>query len=324
MKSADKSISAKPFVKWAGGKTQLLNAFKKYYPKALEEGKIDRYIEPFVGSGAVLFDVMQRFKIKEAYIFDINPELITTYRVIKKDVEALISYLKELESKYLGLEKEQRKKFYYSVREDYNRNKLDFTSADYSERAIEIAGSFLFLNKTCFNGLFRVNRRGLFNVPMGRYKKPTICNETNLRNVSKVLQNVLAFYGDFSACKKYINEKSFVYFDPPYKPLNVTSNFTSYSMDAFSDQEQIRLANFYSEVDKKSAYLMLSNSDPKNVNENDNFFDELYQDFNIFNVQAKRVINSKASQRGEISELIITNYNCFLEGREEYERCEIL
>ena len=293
----------KPFVKWAGGKSGLLNQIDNYLPKELKNGKIDCYIEPFVGGGAVLIDILQRFEVKKVYAFDINQELINAYQVIKNDVDELITILSILQKEYLKLDSESRKEYYYNERKKYNSYRL-------SENEISVfkAAEFIFLNKTCFNGLYRVNKDGDFNVPMGAYKNPTICDENNLRALSKLIQNVEFECVDYTEALKYSNENTFVYFDPPYRPLNLTSGFTSYTKDDFNDEDQKKLANFYKELNKTDAKLMLSNSNPKNIDVNDTFFDDIYDGFNINEVYVNRCINSKATKRGAISELLITNY----------------
>jgi len=294
---------AKPFVKWAGGKGQLLDVFEKFYPLELHEGGVRRYIEPFVGGGAVLFDILQKYVIDEAYIFDINEDLINTYIVIKDDVDTLVEYLSNLEYTYMKLRKDERKKMYYDVIEAYNSRTLENNQPD-----VERAAQFVFLNRTCFNGLYRVNRAGLFNVPAEDYRSQTICDERNLYNVSSLLQRVHIFTGDYRESIKYVDKNSFVYFDPPYRPLNITSNFTSYSKFDFSDEDQIQLAHFYEEMSNAGALVMLSNSDPKNENPDDNFFDELYCKFYIHRIKARRAINSNGERRGLISEILVTNY----------------
>lgn len=281
-----RKTTVKPFVKWVGGKGQLLKTFENYYPEELFNGEIEKYIEPFVGGGAVLFDVLQRFNIKKAYIFDINKDLTNAYSSIKENVQPLTDYLKEQENKYLKLASNERKDFYYEIREKYNLSTPCFNSSQ--DIQVERAGQFIFLNKTCFNGLYRVNRGGLFNVPMGDYKNPNICDTENLFGISELLQNVEIFNSDYKKCTEYADNKTLVYFDPPYRPLNNTSNFTSYSKYDFTDDDQIELAKFYADIKKTNAYLMLSNSDPKNVDESDTFFDNLYNDFYINTVQAKR------------------------------------
>lgn len=296
-------VYAKPFVKWAGGKGQLLETFEQYYPKKLIEGHIRRYIEPFVGGGAVLFDVLQKYKIEEAYIFDINEDLINTYLVIKNNVDILVEHLFGLECKYLNLNGEARKEMYYEIRDAYNSRAYKSNQPE-----IERAAQFIFLNRTCFNGLYRVNRAGLYNVPHGDYKNPTICDEKNLHAVSSLLKKVHIYQGDYKESAKYIERDSFVYFDPPYRPLNVTSSFTSYSKYDFSDEDQVQLAHFFTEMNDTGAFLMLSNSDPKNENPDDNFFDDLYKGFHIHRIKAKRAINSNGERRGLISEILVTNY----------------
>ena len=294
----------KPFVKWAGGKGSLLNQINKYYPTALKNGKIECYIEPFVGGGAVLIDILQNFKVKEVYAFDINLDLINSYNVIKNNVDDLIDALKIKEKEFLNLNLEDRKKYFYNIRNEYNLHKLQK-----DEISIDKAVQFIFLNRTCFNGLYRVNKSGDFNVPMGLYKNPTICDEKNLKALSNLIQNVKFEYGDYKSSEKYVKENTFVYFDPPYRPLNITSGFTSYTKEDFNDENQKELADYYKELSDKNINVMLSNSNPKNTNKEDNFFEEIYNEFNINEVYAKRMINADSSGRGEISELLITNYD---------------
>lgn len=292
----------KPFVKWAGGKNGLLSQLKNFYPYELENGKIERYVEPFVGGGAVLINILQEYDVKEAYAFDINKDLINCYNVIKNNVEELIKKLNNVEKEFTKLDEENRQMYFYEVRKEYNSYKIT------EELNVKRATEFIFLNRTCFNGLYRVNKNGEFNVPCGKYKNPTICDAKNLRNLSKLLQNVVFEYGDYKKCIKYIDTNTFVYFDPPYRPLSITSGFTSYTKEDFNDENQKELSDFYKELDLKNAKLMLSNSNPKNTNKEDNFFEDIYKGFNINEVSAKRMINSKAQGRGEISELLITNY----------------
>ncbi|KGG79940.1 hypothetical protein Y919_09015 [Caloranaerobacter azorensis H53214] len=291
--------AAKPFVKWAGGKGQLIPVISNKLPIELKQNKIKKYIEPFVGGGAVLFYLLENYTFDKIIINDINEDLINVYRIIKNDVEFLINELRKISDEYLSLNDDDRKEYYYEVRKKFNSNLLD---------ELKKAAYFIFLNRTCYNGLYRVNKKGEFNVPHGKYKNPLILDEENLLNVSKVLQSIQILNGDFENIEKYVDESTFIYFDPPYRPLNATSSFTSYQKCSFNDDEQIRLAKLYHRLHEKGAKLMLSNSDPKNVNENDNFFDDLYRDFNIFRVDAKRNINSKGNGRGKIKELLITNY----------------
>lgn len=294
----------KPFVKWAGGKGSLLNQINKYYPISLKKGEIDCYIEPFIGGGAVLIDILQNYKVKEAYAFDINLDLINSYNVIKNNVNKLIDKLKMKEKEFLSLDLEDRKEYFYNIRNEYNSYKLQK-----NEISVDKAVQFIFLNKTCFNGLYRVNKSGNFNVPMGNYKNPKICDEKNLKKLSKLIKKVKFEYGDYKSSKKYVKENTFIYFDPPYRPLNITSGFTSYTKEDFNDENQRELAKFYKELSDKDIKIMLSNSNPKNTNKEDNFFEDIYNEFNINEVYAKRMINANSGGRGEISELLITNYD---------------
>ena len=293
-------IALKPFVKWVGGKSQLINELEKMLP-ADGEKVFTKYCEPMVGGGALFFNILSKYDIEQFYISDINAELINAYQVIKSDVDSLIEKLQEMQMLFYPMNENGRKFYYYSIRDKFNKLQLHETTI------IEKAAYFIFLNKTCFNGLYRVNRKGQFNVPMGAYKNPMICDEENLRNINKVLQNVTIVCGDYSLSQQFIDKDTFVYLDPPYRPLSETSAFTSYNSDTFDDNEQIRLAKFIDEVNASSAKIVLSNSDPKNVNPEDTFFDELYKAYQIKRVSATRMINSKADNRGKINELLICN-----------------
>ena len=292
----------RPFVKWAGGKGSLIPQITKYYPFELKNGRIEKYVEPFVGGGAVLIDILQKYEVQEAYAFDINKDLINCYNVIKFNVEDLIQKLEKKEKEFLSLDNEKRKNYFYDVREEYNSYILE------AEPNVKRASEFIFLNRTCFNGLYRVNRNGKFNVPFGKYKNPTICDSSNLRNLSKLIKDVLFEYGDYKKSEEIIDRNTFVYFDPPYRPLSDTSGFTSYTKEDFNDEKQKELAEYFNLLSTRNAKLMLSNSNPKNVDSNDNFFEDIYRGFNINEVSAKRMINSNSEGRGEISELLITNY----------------
>ena len=295
-------IECKPFIKWVGGKGQLLSEINKLYP--VELGKnINKYAEIFLGGGAVLFDILSKYKLDEVYISDKNLELINTYKSIRDNVDILIKSLKEMEEQYIPLDNENRKDYYYKKREEYNSLKINSEVNN-----IEKAVLFIFLNKTCFNGLYRVNKKGEFNVPMGAYKNPKIYDKENLKNVSLTLRNVKIVYADYRESEKFIDDKTFVYIDPPYRPLNITSSFTSYTENDFNDKEQIELAEYINVLNKKGAKIVISNSDPKNNDIDDNFFDKLYKNYNINRVKATRMLNSNASLRGAINELLITNY----------------
>ncbi len=289
---------AKPFLKWAGGKGQLWPEIEKRLPKGIETGEIDTYVEPFVGGGAVFFNIAQKYEdIKHFYLFDINQDLVNCYNAIKNDIESVIANLNKLENEFLSLNKSARKKFYYDdIRPEFNKDREP--------------AKLIFLNKTCFNGLYRVNRKDEFNVPLGDYKNPTICDAENLRVVSQVLQKAEIICADFEKSEEYIDNKTFVYFDPPYRPLSPTASFTAYSKEDFGLEDQVRLALFSKRVKKTGAKLLLSNSDPKNEDPEDQFFEENYKryGFDIVQVKANRAINCKASGRGQINELLIKSY----------------
>lgn len=297
----NKDRLAKPFLKWAGGKSQLINEISKYYP--FMNGNITKYAEPFVGGGAVLFDILNKFDLQEVYISDINKELINAYKVVKYYPDVLINQLSEIQKSFIPLDTESRKKYYYLKRERYNDIKIT------GETNIEKATIFIFLNKTCFNGLYRVNKKGEFNVPMGTYKNPLICDEKNLMLVSEKLKNVMIVCADYCKSEKFIDKNTFVYFDPPYRPITSTSNFTSYYNCAFDDNEQKRLAEFVEKMSTRGAKTVVSNSNPKNTDENDDFFDDIYSGLYIVQVYATRMINSNSNARGKISELLIANFN---------------
>ncbi len=297
----EKKNPAKPFIKWAGGKGQILPTIRKFYPQGLGTS-IKIYCEPMVGAGAVLFDILNTYEMDEVYICDTNIQLINVYKVIQNNVEQLIDLLLELEKEHLNKTDEERKEFYYQQRDRFN---LEIQKSTDNNSLIR-AGLFIYLNKTCFNGLYRVNKKGLFNVPMGSYKNPQICDEDNLKRASKLLQKVTILEGDYSTIKDIVDENTFLYFDPPYRPLTRTAEFTSYNAIDFNDAEQIRLSEFIKSI--SYAKVMTSNSDPKNVDENDNFFDDLYFGLSINRVFANRAINSNGSGRGKISELLICNY----------------
>ena len=290
---ASKQCLAKPFLKWAGGKTQLLDEIEHRLPEDLKTGDIDTYIELFVGGGAVFFCIAQKYEsIKHFYLFDINEDLVNCYNAVKHNVKSFIAQLKELEEEFLGKTKLAQKKFYYVIRDEFN-----------SDRS---PAKLTFLNKTCYNGLYRVNRKDQFNVPFGYYKNPTICDADNLIGVSEILQRAEIICSDFEECEYYSTDRTFVYFDPPYRPLSPTAGFTSYSKEDFNEKDQIRLAEFCRRINSKGAKFLLSNSDPKNEDPTDRFFEDYYEGFSIDTVRAVRPINCKASGRGEINELLIT------------------
>ncbi len=298
--SNDKIV--RPFLKWAGGKGQLLPEIEKYYP--FESGRVTKYAEPFVGGGAVLFDILSHYDLDEIYISDINVALINTYRVVQNNVDALVAMLKAMQDEFVSMDTEHRKHYYLAKRNRFNALK---GSADESA-SVEKAALMIYLNKTCFNGLFRVNKKGFFNVPMGSYKNPLICDETNLRAVSEKLQNVVIVCGDYHESANFIDKNTFVYFDPPYRPITDTSSFTAYTENLFNDAEQIELSYFVDAMHKKGAKIVVSNSDPKNSNTDDDFFDSIYSMHKIERVEATRMINCNSEARGKIKELLISNF----------------
>lgn len=286
---------AKPFLKWAGGKGQLLNIIEENLPLTF-----NTYIEPFVGSGAVMFDVLRKIPtIQRVIINDINSDLINTYVTIRDHCEELLKILGKLQDDYYSKSPLDKGAMFYTIRDEYNQR--DTTK-------LRMAALFIFLNRTCFNGLYRVNSKNLFNVPFGKYVNPKICDKTNLLEVSSLLKKVELFNGDYSDLAQFADKDCFVYLDPPYKPISETSTFNSYCACNFDDTEQVRLKEFCDLISKRGAKFMLSNSDPSSINPENDFFDRLYSAYSIRRVMAKRNINSKADKRGAINELLITNY----------------
>lgn len=293
----------KPFVKWAGGKGQLLEQLDTFLPVGFGNRRDITYIEPFVGGGAMLFYLLQRYpNIRHAVINDVNYDLTTCYRTIKDTPEELITSLLDIQYAYNELQTEDaRRDFFLAARDRYNEKNLD---------PIENTTKFIFLNRTCFNGLYRVNRKGLFNVPFGRYINPQICDPETIRLDSELLQRVEILTGDFEATLDHVSDGyNFFYIDPPYRPLNATSSFNSYSKDDFNDEEQIRLCNFCARLNKRMGIdWMLSNADCSAKNPEDTFFEDIYNDFFINRVYASRAINANPSKRGKLTELLICNY----------------
>lgn len=299
MKLFEDITQARPFIKWVGGKTQLLDEVCKSLPSDFASRQHITYVEPFVGGGAVLFWILQAYpNIEQAVINDINKELICTYQIIKEDVETLIEMLSSMQAEYIPLNPDSRKEYFMRKRALFNTK---------GTSPVETAALFIFLNRTCFNGLYRVNSKGEFNVPHGKYSNPRICDSDNLRACSRILQKVEILCGDFAETGIYAGPDTLFYFDPPYKPITETSSFTSYAKEGFDDREQIRLRDFCNQISKEKALFIASNSDPKDVNPQEDFFDTIYNHFIIKRVSASRMINSDASGRGAISELMISN-----------------
>lgn len=292
-------VKARPFLKWIGGKTQILRFIQERIP--YREGDTFTYIEPFIGSGAVLFHIISNYpNLKNIVINDINADLIQVYRGIADSVGDIIETLKEWEWEYhkIAFNEEMKGEYYYEKRSLFNLKKSDVFIQ---------AALFIFLNKTCFNGLYRVNRKNKFNAAVGSYKKPMICDEDNLRNISSALQGVTILNGDFEETFNYAEGKTFFYLDPPYKAISKTANFNSYSKDQFNDNEQLRLKKFCDKISFSGHKWLLSNSDPKNNEPDNDFFDDLYREYHISRVPASRRINVNPQKRGSISELLITN-----------------
>ncbi|MBI3960342.1 MAG: DNA adenine methylase [Chloroflexi bacterium] len=302
------NVTAKPFLKWAGGKRQLLAQIVASLPDELAQGGIDRYIEPFLGGGAVFLHIAQNHSIPESYLADRNEELALAYQSVRQRVEEVIAALDSMERAYAGMSPTQQKSYFYAVRAQFNaeRSQTDFSCP--SPHSVKRTAQLIFLNRTCFNGLFRVNAKGEFNVPFGAYTNPLLCDADNLRALSAVLRKTCILHGDFTLCEPYVDARTFVYFDPPYRPISRSASFNSYSRQPFDDGAQARLAEFYRVLDGKGAKLMLSNSDPHNENLADDFFEQLFSGFHIRKVFAKRNINSNGARRGAITELLITNY----------------
>lgn len=275
-------VLARPFIKWVGGKRGVLSQILPYVPK-----NFNNYFEPFVGGGALFFELynLGLLKKKKVYLFDKNEELVNTYKTVKNSPEKLIKKLREFEKKH-------SKEFYYEIRE--MDRKEDFKNFDPVLRSAR----FIYLNKTCFNGLYRVNKKGYFNVPIGRYKNPKICDEEAILSASGALKNATVKAADFSEVLNYAEKSDFVYFDPPYYPLNRTSNFTSYTDGEFLEEEQIRLYEVFKKLSQKGVYVLESNSDTE-------YIKNLYKEFEINFVNVNRFVNSKANGRGKIKEVII-------------------
>lgn len=279
----------------------MLGEIRKRYPQNLGT-YFTKFCEPFVGGGAVLFDLLP-LGFDSIYISDTNRELINTYNIIKSNISALVNQLAPIQAHFWALNAEQRKHYYYSKREEFNNLKSNWDESS----SLFKAALFIFLNRTCFNGLYRVNSRGLFNVPMGAYKMPLICDEDNLRQLHHSLQNINIHCASYEQSSDFIDDRTFVYIDPPYRPLTATANFTAYNETPFDDAQQIALAQFIEHISDRGARVLVSNSDPKNSNVSDDFFDKLYNAFKIDRVLAKRMINCNGVSRGSISELLITN-----------------
>lgn len=289
-------MKAKPFIKWVGGKTQLIDQLEALLPADFDTWENVTYIEPFVGGGAMLFYMLQTHSnIKSAIINDINSDLTTCYKVVRDFPNELVESLKDIQKEYYSLlSEESRKEYYMMMRDEFNTKQLI---------PIRNTTLFFFLNRTCFNGLYRVNKSGLFNVPFGRYETPTICDANTIHADSELLQNVEILTGDYQETLSHAKGKTLFYFDPPYRPLNNTSSFNDYTKEAFNDFAQRRLKEFCDKVETAGYKFMLSNSDCKDM-----FFDDLYAQYVIERVWASRSVNANASKRGKLTEILVHNY----------------
>lgn len=294
-------LKAKPFIKWVGGKSQLIEQLDSLLPADFGNWENTTYIEPFVGGGAMLFYMLQRYpNIHHAVINDINHDLTTCYSTVRDYPEELINSLSDIEKNYVSLPtKEEKRAFFMTARNHYNEKNLD---------PIENTTLFFFLNRTCFNGLYRVNKKGQFNVPFGKYVNPTICDPVIIRKDSELLQRVEILTGDFEETFEYAHGNTLFYFDPPYRPLSDTSSFNDYTKDSFNDDSQVRLKEYCDRINQAGFSFMLSDSDCKGKNEEDNFFDILYADYEIDRVLASRSINSNPTKRGKLTEILVHNY----------------
>lgn len=294
-------FKAKPFIKWVGGKTQLIEQLEAQLPADFGNWENATYIEPFVGGGAMLFYMLQRYPcIQHAIINDINSDLCTCYQTVRDQPEQLIEALYDIENDYRNLKtEEERKLFFLNIRERYNKKNLN---------AVENTTLFFFLNRTCFNGLYRVNKKGLFNVPFGKYTNPTICDPNTIRKDSELLQRVEILNEDFEATFDCAHSNTLFYFDPPYRPLSNTSSFNDYTKEDFNDNAQIRLKEYCDRLHYAGYKFMLSNSDCKGKDKDDNFFDNLYSSYQIERLIASRSINSNPHKRGKLTEILVHNY----------------
>ena len=302
---------AKPFIKWVGGKSQLIEQLEALLPADFDKRENVTYIEPFVGGGAMLFYMLQTHpNIKSAVINDINSDLTTCYRVVRDKPTELVTSLSEIQKEYYALQsEEERKEMFMRVRDRYNTKMLG---------EIENSTLFFFLNRTCFNGLYRVNKSNKFNVPFGKHVTPMICDAATIYADSELLQNVEILNGDFEDTFKYISGDTLFYFDPPYRPLSATSSFNDYTKDSFNDDAQRRLKRFCDKVHDAGCSFMLSNSDCLGKDEKDRFFDDLYKDYVIDRVWASRSINAVASKRGKLTEILVHNYSIEKEQNKTY------
>ncbi|MDO5668088.1 MAG: Dam family site-specific DNA-(adenine-N6)-methyltransferase [Alcaligenaceae bacterium] len=287
-------------IKWAGGKYRLSETIIEMSQRFIDWGSFDRYVEPFVGGGGMFFAISNRFSFKEKVISDINADLVNLYLKLRDDSVALLSLLQSLEADFNSQSSDEEKElFYYTLREKFNRGILT------GQMGLEHAAFFVALNRLGFNGLYRVNSQGLFNVPFGKKSHIKLVDVQNFQRVRDVLQNTEILLGDFEETLRYADSKTLFYFDSPYRPISDTAAFTAYAKGDFNDQEQRRLAQFCERIYGQEATFVLSNSDPKNTDKTDGFFDDLYQDYKIMRIEATRLISARAGGRGRVSEILV-------------------
>jgi len=282
---------AKPFLKWVGGKTKLVPELVEMFPK-----KFNNYFEPFVGGGALFYEVIQKYKVGFSSINDINKKLITAYVQIKQNPKELILLLKEIDKEYKKLLLEEQRNYFNSTRKKYNEGNIDDTTT---------AAYLIFLNKTCFNGMYRENSKGEYNIPFGDQKNPNICDEENILAVSKCLKNTEITNYSFEDSVKKCKKGDLIYFDPPYYPINATSSFTGYSKSSFGEIEQKKLKDVFIDLANRGCFVMLSNSHTP-------FIEKLYKEFHVNYRYAARSINSKGDKRGKIEEVVVTSFETTL------------
>lgn len=299
-------LEVSPLIKWAGGKKRLAGIIQEEAQKKFDFENIDTYVEPFAGGASMFLSLATKYEFTNQVIMDINPALINLYKQVRDNLDAVISGLNKVQDEYNALPEdddfEGKKAYFYDARVRFNKT---LTGED--DDAVKQSVLFILLNKTDFNGLYRVNSKGLFNVPFGRRKKINLYDGDNIRNFSRLLQNTDILLGDYRDTEKYIGEHTFFYFDPPYRPLTDSASFTSYAKSTFNDDSQRELAIYVAKIANEGTHFALSNSDPHQSDENDDFFDDLYSDFTISRIQASRMISARARGRGNVSELVITN-----------------
>lgn len=286
---------ANSFIKWAGGKRQLITTLDSRLPDNFDK-QITKYVEPFVGGGSYLFHMVEKHpKLKRVVINDVNYRLINCYTIIRDHPKELNNKMKLLADLYNTIDSDEDKKEMYNlIRKQFNQDEGD---------ELELASYFIFLNKTCFNGLYRVNSRGEFNVPFGKYAHPNLFDENRINSCSELLQKAKIVTGDFDRLVNEATKHAFFYLDPPYRPISKTSSFTEYDKTPFKDEDQIRVKEFCDAIDDKESYFLLSNSDCQ-----DDFFEKLYEEYYVEKIKARRNINSRGEARGYILEILVSNY----------------